>query len=54
MVLDGPFRVAGSVLDLRVAEGGIAHTQHAELGRHAIEIQADAIEIRVGRPARQG
>jgi hypothetical protein len=48
MVLNCPLRIAGCVLDLLVAEGGIAHTQHAKLGRHAIEIQADAVEIRVG------
>jgi hypothetical protein len=51
MILNGPLRIAAGVLDLRIAKCGIAHTQYAELGRHAIEIQADAIEIRLGRAA---
>ena len=48
VILNGPLRVAGCVLDLLVAEGGIAHAQHAKLGGHAIEIQANPVEIRVG------
>ena len=47
VVLNGPFRVPGGVLDLRIAQGGIAHTQNAKLGRHAVQIQANTVEIRV-------
>ena len=54
VVLNRPLGVASGVLDLRIAKCCIAHTQYAELGRHAIEIQADAIEIRIGRPVCQG
>jgi hypothetical protein len=45
MVRSCPFGVSGGVLDLLIAEGGIAHAQDAKLGGHAIEIQANAVKI---------
>jgi len=37
-----------------IAEGSIAHTQDTELGGHAFEIQADAVEIGVGGALSEG
>jgi len=54
VVLDGPLGVTGGVLDALVPEGGIAHAQDAKLGGHAIEIEADAVEIRVGGAMGEG
>ena len=46
--------VSGGALDLLIAEDGIARTQHAKLGGHGGEIQADAVEIRVGGAMSEG
>ena len=32
----------------RLAEGGVADAEHAELGGQAIQVQADAVEIVIG------
>jgi len=54
VVLNGPLGVTAGVFDLRIAQAGIAHTQNAKLGAHAIEVQADTIEIRVGGAMGEG
>ena len=48
MVLDGPLHEARGRADGRLAEGGVAHTQHAKFGGQAIQVQADAVEVGIG------
>ena len=48
VVLNGPSGVASGTAYGWLAKGGVAHTEHAKLGRQAIQIQADAVEVGIG------
>jgi len=54
VVLDGPLGVPSSAANGWLAEGGVVHTRHSELGRQAIQVQADAVEVGIGGAAGQG
>ena len=54
VVLDSPLGVAGGTPNGRLAERGVAHTQHPKLRGQAIQIKADAVEVSVGSASGQG
>ena len=51
---DGEFHEAGGRPDRRLAKGGVADAQHAELSWQAIQVQANAVEVGIGGAAGEG
>ena len=51
MILHCPFCVASCITNRRLAERGVAHTQHSELRWQAVQVQADAVKVGVGGAA---
>ena len=43
-----PADITGGTANGWLAKGRIPHTQHAELGGQAIQVQADAVEVGIG------
>lgn len=54
VVPNRPVGVASGVLDLKIAQCGVTRPEPAKLGGHAVQIQADEIEIRVRGAMCQG
>ena len=52
VVLNGPLAVTGGVLDLLIAESGIAHTQRAKLGGHGVQKLTLRRTVLLASPAR--
>jgi hypothetical protein len=53
VVLDGPLSVTSGTPNGGIAEGGVTHTQNSKLGRQAIQIHANAVEVGIGGAASQ-
>jgi len=53
VILYGEFHEAGGRPDSRLAKGGVADAQHAELSWQAIQVQANAVEVGIGGAASQ-
>ena len=54
VVLSGPLGVARGTPNRGLAECRVTDTQHSKLGRQAIQVQADAVEIGIGSAAGEG
>ena len=48
VVLNGKSNVPCGRANGRLAKGRVAHAKHTKLGREAIQVQADAVEVRIG------
>lgn len=53
VVFNGPLRVASGTSNGGVAKSGVAHGQHPKLGRHAVQVQADSVEVGISGASRQ-
>lgn len=54
MVLHGPLRVPSRVAKGWRPQRGIPHTQNSKLCGHAIQVQADPVEVSVGGASGEG
>ena len=48
VVLDRESDITSGTANSRLSEGGVADAEHTELSGQAIQVQADAVEVRIG------
>src|SRR5208337_4446556 len=54
VVLNGPLGESRGVANGRLAQRCVAHAKHLEFRRHAVQIRADAVKVRVRGAMGQG
>jgi hypothetical protein len=48
VIFDGPLGVTSGATNGWCPQGGVAHTEHAELGGQSVQIEANAVEVGIG------